>query len=212
MAAQTMAATVCDIHHIKAITPYSSVYNVESSFHSNKIPSDRAMSRQHVLETANAPLQRGYRETPTSPTVTPFRIHWREISEWTTYREDVFQFMNSLPPRELAAIVDPDHTVDTRHRSLTGLSPPTAELGLMLPLHILFHGPHNVAAEPIGARDRHAQIEPYQSASFRGFVGDPDYGFIYNERVVGAVELKTFWSVTARQIDEVLNGIDSNGF
>src|SRR5277367_672073 len=113
-----------------------------------QIPLDRTMSHRRVLGTANTPLQRGYRETPTSPTVSPFRIHWREISEWTTYREDVFQFMNSLPPRELAAMVDPDHNVDTRYRLLTGLSPPTTELGLTLPLHFLFHGPHNVAAEP----------------------------------------------------------------
>ena len=120
--------------------------------------------------------------------------------------------MNSLPPRELAAIVDPTHTVDTRYVLLTGQLAPTSELELTLPIHFLFHGPHNIAAEPIGARDPHAKILPFASASFRGFVGDPDYGFICNQRVVGAVELKTFWSVTARQIDEVLNGIDSNGF
>jgi hypothetical protein len=174
MAAQTMAAMVCDIHHIKAITSHSSAYNIEPTFQSNTIPSDRTMSRQHVLETANTPLQKGYRETPTSPTVSPFRIHWREISEWTTYCEDVFQFMNSLPPRELAAIVDPNHTVDTRYDLLTGQLAPTSELELMLPIHFLFHGPHNMAVEPIGARNPHANILPFASASFRGFVGDPD--------------------------------------
>jgi hypothetical protein len=66
----------------------------------------------------------------------------------------------------------------------------------MLPIHFLFLGPHNKPAQPVGARDPHANILPFSSASFRGFVGDPDYVFEYNQR---AVELKTFWSVTARQ-------------
>ena len=99
--------------------------------------------------------------------------------------------------------------MDTRYRSLTGQLAPTSESELVIPLHSLFLCPHNIAAEPIGARDPHATILPFSSASFRGFVGDPDYVFEYNQR---AVELKTFWSVTARQIDEVLNGIDFNGF
>src|SRR5277367_5817706 len=106
-----------------------------------QIPLDRTMSHRRVLGTANTPLQRGYRETPTSPTVSPFRISWREISEWTTYSEDVFQFMNSLPSRELAAVVDPNNTVDTRYDLLTGQLAPTSELEFILPIHFLFHVP-----------------------------------------------------------------------
>ena len=201
-----MTAPACDIHHTKAITFNSAVYNfVEASFLSNTVVPDKTMSRQSVLSTPVAPLTRRYRETPTSPTVSPFRIAWTEVSEWNTYRQDVFQFFNSLPPEEHAAIVDPGDYMAERYEILEGLLEPTSELELHDPIQVLFHYPHNRAARPIAASHVHASIKPYSASKYH-LVGDPDYVFVYDERVVGAVELKTFWSVTAQQIDEVFTG------
>jgi hypothetical protein len=200
-----MTAPACDIHHTKAITFNSAVYNVEPSFLSKTVIPDKTMSRHSVLSTAVAPLTRGYRETPTSPTVSPFRIAWTEASEWNTYRRDVFQFFNSLLPEEHAAIVDPGDYMAERYEILEGLLEPTSEHGLQDPIQVLFHYPHNRAARPIAASHVHAKIKPYEASKYH-LVGDPDYVFVHDERVVGAIELKTFWSVTAQQIDDVFTG------
>jgi hypothetical protein len=92
-----------------------------------------------------------------------------------------------------------------RYEILEGLLEPTCELELRDPIQVLFHYPHNRAARPLAASHVHASIKPYSASKYH-LVGDPDYVFVYNERAVGAIELKTFWSVTARQIDEVFTG------
>ena len=210
MSLQTVTST-CDIHHTNPIA-FNFPYNVGPVVATKTIPLEK-MSRGGVLGTAVTPMQRGYRETPTSPTVCKFRIAWNQIFPWPTYPEEVFDFMNALTPEELDVVVDPNNTVAGNLEDLALLPLPTSDGELMLPAQYLFFGPHNRAANPIGAAHQHAMIAKYAPSTFPGLAGDPDCVFMDDcRRVVGIIELKTFWSVDARQIDEVFSGNNSNWY
>jgi hypothetical protein len=110
--------------------------------------------------------------------------------------------MNNLTTGELATVVDHGSHLVTLANLI--ISPATKEEHLKRPLDRYYWTTHELAAHPAGATHVHAKVEI--PGGEHALTGDMDYIFSHERYAVGVIELKTFWKVTPRAIDEVLNG------
>ena len=98
--------------------------------------------------------------------------------------------------------------------SLGFCAPPTTsytepfivESTLRDPFGAAYRSPHNVAI--IGASDHHAEIRS-KAVGLDGdpVIGNADLVFVYNRKLTAIIELKTWWKVNQREIDDVRHGM-----
>jgi len=164
------------------------------------------MSRHSVLATPGTMIPQGTYIQTDSPTTSSHRARWSELHEWTLLPMAIREYINGLPRWELDAFVDGEHYMTrTIPRFLANFRPTSRESQLHRPFFKLYVDPHDLVAGPdIEASHAHATIDT--PAPEYGLMGDPDYLFLHGNSPVGIIELKTFWKVTARSIEEVLNG------
>jgi hypothetical protein len=160
-------------------------------------------TRAEFLTHVHPPLQNpGGNPLPSSSTKSTFRVHWRELREWTSFQSDAIDYWNDLDNHDKNAIlplIDPNYWAvvrsQIRRRRLR------TEPQLTTPFDVLYATPHNEAI--FGASDDHAQLE---LSAPQSSLGQPDASFEIDDNLVGVVEIKTFWNITQQLIDEVLEG------
>ena len=89
---------------------------------------------------------------------------------------------------------------------LSGFTQPfTSEPTLRVPFSNAYHTPHNIAIR--GANDVHAEMWTEGSRLEKPPIGNADFIFVYDGKITGVIELKTWWKVTETQIEDVKAGI-----
>ena len=157
-------------------------------------------TRAEFLSHIHAPLQNPT-AGQTSPTKSIYRLRWRELTEWD-FRGEVQAYWDGLAASEKNEVFDdiPANYWTIILGQLRQL-PFQREPQLSTPFATLYAIPHNRATD--GAADDHALLSTGYPDSA---VGQPDGSFVIDERLVGIAEIKTFWNITERSIDEVLQG------
>jgi len=143
-----------------------------------------------------------------SPTKSTMRYRWRDLRDWDVETE-AMSYWEHLPTADKeATLVDLSgaHWEVVRSLLYTMRKPYNAETSLRGPFEIAFRTGHNGAIE--GASDTHAEI--WGDAS--GLEGEPPIGnsdliFVYNKKLTGIIELKTWWKVDQTQIEDVRAGM-----
>lgn len=92
--------------------------------------------------------------------------------------------------------------------------PFTSEPTLRDPFCIAFQSPHNLAIQ--SASDVHTEIRSQASGLNEPPIGNADFIFVYDNKLTGIIELKTWWKVTQEQIAQVKAGttrhtLEANG-
>jgi len=82
--------------------------------------------------------------------------------------------------------------------------PFTSEPTLRDPFSTAFRSGHNLAIH--GASDVHAEIWSEASGLDEPPIGNADLIFVYDNKLTGIIELKTWWKVNQTQIEEVKAG------
>jgi hypothetical protein len=82
--------------------------------------------------------------------------------------------------------------------------PRMSERALMTPFSTAYIIPHNEAIK--GGSDAHAEVWDDGSLLEPSPVANPDFFFVYDGKLTGVIELKTWWKVTENEIEEVKDG------
>ena len=82
--------------------------------------------------------------------------------------------------------------------------PLTSEPGLRVPFSTAFQIPHNLAIR--GAGDVHAEMWTEGSQPDPQPIANADFIMVYDGKLCGLIELKTWWKVTEAEIEEVRQG------
>jgi hypothetical protein len=134
------------------------------------------------------------------------RYRWRELRDWDFEAEgntywggmsegDKQSRLTRVPPWEVVRIM------------LANIVEPfTSEPSLHDPFVTAFRIPHNGAIQ--GASDAHAEIRSAVSGLHEPPIGNSDLVFVYDNKLTGIIELKTWWNVTEQQIAQVKSGIN----
>jgi len=142
---------------------------------------------------------------PGSPTKSTTRYRWRELRGWDVER-DATAYLADLPDADKTQTLDVppafwstiEHLLRISGRHLT------AEATLKVPFSNAFRDPLNTAIE--GASDAHAEMWSEGSRLAKEPVGNADFIMVYEGKLTGLVELKTWWNVTNAEIDDVRAG------
>ena len=140
-----------------------------------------------------------------SPTKSTQRYRWRNLLPWDVEAE-ARVYWDALGDDQKNAIVDvmPGYW-DFVQQQLEAYSQPfTSEPSLRVPFSNAFQTPHNTAIR--GTGDAHAQIWIEGSQLEEQAVGNADFLMVYDGKLCGLIELKTWWKVTETEIDEVRPG------
>lgn len=82
--------------------------------------------------------------------------------------------------------------------------PLTTEPTLKFPFNNAIQNPHNTAIQ--GASDAHAEIWAEGSKLATQPIGNADFIMVYDGKLTGIIELKTWWKVTPTEIEDVRAG------
>lgn len=142
-----------------------------------------------------------------SPTKSTMRYRWRDLRDWDVEGE-AHDYWDSLSDTDKhAKVVTRVNHWDSVCDDLDAFTQPfTSESTLRSPFDAAFRKGHNHAIK--GASYAHAEI--WGDAA--GLEGEPPMGnsdliFVYNNKLTGIIELKTWWKVNKSQIDDVRAGI-----
>jgi len=162
-------------------------------------------TRKEILDLQGISVRQGTYQQSQSPTLSTHRVRWHSLQQWSTFITDFNVFWNQVTDDELSTVVDQHRYIHSipalLAANMTALL--TRERQLYPVFDILYKLTHNFAAA-LNVSHFHATIQPgaieYQP------IGDPDYIFEFGGLLVGIIEVKTFWKVTAQSIDEVIQG------
>lgn len=163
--------------------------------------------RKEILDSVNTPMPPPkYKQSKTgSPTLSTTRVRWQQLTEWTSLNSETLSYLQSLPPEEFfARVVNGDYRA-AADLVLSMKVEPGDESSLRPWVDNIYFFAHNIAAKPVAAAHPHAKILEAVPAQFP-HAGKCDYLFVHEGRPCGVVELKTYWKVTPKEIDEVLDG------
>jgi len=162
-----------------------------------------SLTRDEFLNYVHTPLVYPGDPPDGSPTKSATRYRWRELHHWDV-EADAMAYWDTLTDKDVTLEVDPAHwrVVQTQLRSFN--QPLTSEPTLRVPFSNAYHTPHNIAIQ--GASDVHAQIWTEGSYLENPPIGNADFLFVYDGKLVGVIELKTWWKVTEAQIEDVRAG------
>jgi hypothetical protein len=94
---------------------------------------------------------------------------------------------------------------DVVRLQLDGYTQPlTSEPGLRIPFGNAFQIPHNLAIR--GDDDAHAEMWTEGAQPDPQPLANADFIMVYNGKLCGLIELKTWWKVTEAEIEEVREG------
>jgi hypothetical protein len=160
---------------------------------------DEFLSHVHAqLVNRNGDRQSG---SPTKPTT---RYRWRELRHWDIEGETQ-SYWNALPDDDKTRTVDvPLGYWKAIEHQLQSLSQPESTLEVLF--NNAIQNPHNTAIQ--GASDAHAEIcTDRRSKLAMKPIRRPDFIMVYDGKLTGIIELKTWLKVTATEIEDVRAGI-----
>ena len=163
-------------------------------------------TRDHFLNHVHTPLiYPGGDPLDGSPTKSTTRYRWRELHHWAV-EADAEAYWDALPEDDKSSRLEVDPAywrfVQTQ---LSGFTQPfTSEPTLRVPFSNAYHTPHNIAIR--GASDVHAEMWTEGSRLEKPPIGNADFIFVYDGKITGVIELKTWWKVTEAQIEDVKAG------
>ena len=139
-----------------------------------------------------------------SPTKSTQRYRWRELLPWDVEAE-ARAYWEAVSEDDKTAILPVAGYWGIAQLQLDSFSQQlTSEPGLRVPFSNAFQTPHNIAIH--GAHDVHAEMWTEGSQSDPQPVANADLIIVYDGKVCGVIELKTWWKVTEVEIEEVRQG------
>lgn len=165
-------------------------------------------TREEFLSYVHTPLTHSRRDpAPVSPTISRMRYRWRELRHWDV-EADAKVYWEGLPTDDKQArlpTVTAGHWEDM-HTSLSSSNEPyISEETLQRLFDSAFTVGHNLAIR--GSSDAHAEICIENSDMNELGVVNSDLMFVYDHKLTGIIELKTWWNLTQTEIEEVKVGI-----
>jgi len=148
---------------------------------------------------------------PGSPTKSTRRYRWRELRDWDIER-DATEYWAGLPDADKTQTVNvrPGYWDFIADQLESSDEPLTSEHVLQFPFSNALRNPLNKAIR--GASDAHAEMWTEGSKLAKEPVGNPDFIMVYEGKLTGLVELKTWWNVTDAEIDDVRTGPSPSPF
>ena len=133
------------------------------------------------------------------------RYRWRELLHWDV-EADAQAYWDSLADEEKTArlAVRPGYWEFVQDQLDNFIQPLTSEPVLRVPFSNAFQTPHNTAIR--GAGDVHAEMWTEGSRLDQPPLGNADFIMVYDGKLTGLIELKTWWKVTEAEIEEVRSG------
>ena len=139
-----------------------------------------------------------------SPTKSTQRCRWRELLPWDVEAE-ARAYWEAVSEDDKTAILAvagywgiAQLQVDTFFQQFT------SEPALRFPFGAAFQVPHNIAIR--GAHDVHAEMWTEGSQPEPQPLAKADYFMVYDGKLCGLIELKTWWKVTEAEIEQVRQG------
>jgi hypothetical protein len=139
-----------------------------------------------------------------SPTKSTQRYRWRKLLSWDAEAE-ARAYGDALDEDDKTAILPvagywgiAQLQVDSDFEEFA------SEPGLRSPFNAAFKHPHNLAIR--GASDEHAEMRSEGSKFAQRPIANADYFMVYDGKICGLVELKTWWKVTEAEIEEARSG------
>jgi hypothetical protein len=162
-------------------------------------------SRAQFLAHIHIPLQTSFAVSPrSSPTKSTYRVCWRDLSEWEDFPSDTQAYWNELDDSEKNAVINVSTDYwENIDEHIADLAPTVSrEPHLSTPFSLLYASPHNKATR--GASVDHARVTTQVPDNA---IGNPDGCLEDNDkRLVGIIEIKSFWNITEASISEVIQG------
>ena len=166
------------------------------------------ITRGSYLSLPGIPVGQGVPYEATSPTISSSRVHWAELSEWTSFAENVRTYIDSLPAAEKDQPVWEVGVIN--HHLALNIWPPTNETQLGAHLDLKYLNLFNEATTPPLT---HTQAEIIHHSNGYRTIGEPDYLLVQRVQpqaelagLYAVMELKTFWKVPTVQLTEVVSG------
>lgn len=140
-----------------------------------------------------------------SPTKSTQHYRWRELLLWDVEAE-ALAYWNALSEDQKTARlgVMPGYWDFVQLQLDKYRQPLTSEPSLRVPFSNAFQTPHNIAIEAAG--DVHAEMWTEGSQPDPQPVANADFIMVYDGKLCGPVDLKTWWKVTEAEIEEVRQG------
>lgn len=165
-----------------------------------------SLTRDEFLGHVHAPLvNRNDDPQSGSPTKSTTRYRWRELRHWDVEGETQ-SYWDALPDDDKTRTVDVPlgywNVIEHQLRSFS--QPLTTEPTLKFPFNNAIQNPHNTAIQ--GASDAHAEIWAEGSKLATQPIGNADFIMVYDGKLTGIIELKTWWKVTVTEIEDVRAG------
>ena len=164
-------------------------------------------TREEYLSYVHLPLTNPEGDPPPgSPTKSPMRYRWRELRDWDVEADAnaYWDGMSDSDKQSRLTRVPPWEVVRMMLANI--VEPFTSEPSLHDPFVTAFRIPHNGAIQ--GASDAHAEIRSAVSGLDKPPIGNSDLVFVYDNKLTGIIELKTWWNVTEEKIAQVKAGIN----
>ena len=140
-----------------------------------------------------------------SPTKSTQRYRWRELLPWDVEAEARVYWDALTEDQTTAMLSVPPVYWDVIQLQLDKYRQPlTSEPGLRVPFSNAFQIPHNIAIE--GALDVHAEMWTEGAQPDPKPLANADFIMVYDGKLCGVIELKTWWKVTEAEIEEVRQG------
>jgi hypothetical protein len=172
-------------------------------------------TRDEFLEHVHPPLANLDGDPPkgTSTTSTT-RYRWRTLHHWDV-EADANVYWEGLPDADKTGRlgVHPAYWEAMESTMTSSSQPRGSEHALIVPFSNAYNTPHDQAIK--GASDAHAEIWVEGSQLDPSLIGKADFLFVYDGKLTGVIELKTWWNVTEDDIQDVKAGksirCDANG-
>ena len=149
-----------------------------------------------------------------SPTKSTMRYRWRTLHHWDV-EADANVYWEGLPDADKTGRLGVHLAYWEVMQSATtsNTQPRDSESTLREPFSLNYGHPHDQAIK--GASDAHAEIWVEGAKLKPSLIGKADFLFVYNGKLTGVIELKTWWKVTEDDIEDVKAGKsirrDANG-
>jgi|SRR5271170_5397293 len=160
-------------------------------------------TRDEFLNYVHTPLVHPGAPSDGSPTKSATRYPWKELHHWDV-EADAMAYWDTLPDKDAMLEVSPAYWgfVQTQLSDLTQRF--TSEPTPTVPFNKSYQTLHDTSIQ--GASDAHAHIWSQAFLVENPLIGNADFVFVYNGKIVGVIELKTWWKVTEAQIEDVKAG------
>ena len=175
-------------------------------FHSPQEPSMASPTRDEFLSHVHARLVNPSGDpAPGSPTKSTMRYRWRELLQWDVETE-AEAYWDGLADNDKNArlAVRPTYWEVVQDQLDSFTQPFSSEPTLRVPFSTALQIPHNIAIRD--ASDVHAEMWTEGSRLDTPPIGNADFIMVYDGKLTGLIELKTWWKVTEAEIEQVRTG------